>query len=74
MMLLLMDVCICCALNCMEHSSANVLLAVVLCVVEAKNLPQGTEFNLKHGRDSYVVISLDQEEIFRTATVEQSLT
>lgn len=37
---------------------------------EVKNLPPSC-----HGgsRDSYIVIALDQEEIFRTATVEKNL-
>jgi len=51
-----------------------VTVTVTVWAVEAKNLPQGNDFNLKHGRDTYVVVSLDQEEIFRTVTVEQTLT
>lgn len=38
--------------------------------VEAKNLPPA---DLRQNRDTYVMIGLDQEEIFRTATVEKSL-
>lgn len=41
------------------------------CPVEAKKLPPPHE--LRHSRDCYVVVALDQEEIFRTATVEKSL-
>ena len=44
---------------------------VVLCVVEAKNLSPAHD--LKHSRDTYIITALDQEEIFRTATVEKSL-
>lgn len=42
-----------------------------VCAVEAKNLVPSHE--LKHSRDTYVITALDQEEIFRTATVEKSL-
>lgn len=44
---------------------------VCVCAVEAKNLSPAYE--LKHSRDTYISIALDQEEIFRTATVEKSL-
>ena len=47
------------------------VLCFVLCAVEAKKLPPPHE--LRHSRDCYVVVALDQEEIFRTATVEKSL-
>jgi len=47
----------------------------VPCVVnvlgEVKNL--SAPHDLRSGRDVYVVAALDQEEIFRTATVERSL-
>ena len=43
----------------------------LLTTVEAKNLPPAHE--LRQSRDTYIVIGLDQEEIFRTATVEKSL-
>lgn len=36
-----------------------------------KNLPP--THDLRSGRDVYVVAALDQEEIFRTATVERTL-
>jgi len=39
--------------------------------VEAKNLPPSHE--LRHTRDAYVIVALDQEEIFRTATAEKTL-
>ena len=38
---------------------------------EVKNLPP--THDLRSGRDVYVVAALDQEEIFRTATVERTL-
>lgn len=40
-------------------------------IVEAKNLPPSHE--LRHTRDAYVIVALDQEEIFRTATAEKTL-
>ena len=39
--------------------------------VEAKNLPPSHD--LRHTRDAYVIVALDQEEIFRTATAEKTL-
>lgn len=44
---------------------------VYVCAVDAKNLTPAHE--LKHSRDTYISIALDQEEVFRTATVEKSL-
>ena len=49
----------------------NLLYTLCACAVEAKKLPAPHE--LRHSRDCYVVVALDQEEIFRTATVEKSL-
>ena len=46
-------------------------VCVCVCAAEAKNLPPPHE--LRHSRDCYIVAALDQEEIFRTATVEKSL-
>lgn len=49
----------------------SVVYTLCACAVEAKKLPAPHE--LRHNRDCYVVVALDQEEIFRTATVEKSL-
>ena len=35
--------------------------------------PPARELRGKEGRDSYVIVALDREEIFRTATAEKSL-
>ena len=42
---------------------------------EIKNLPPPRDLRQKEkdGRDSYVVVALDREEIFRTATAERTL-
>ncbi|XP_046668933.1 GTPase-activating protein-like [Homalodisca vitripennis] len=39
---------------------------------EAKNLP-GRNHNAASVRDIFCVLSLDQEEIFRTSTIERTL-
>ena len=44
---------------------------VVPNAVEAKKLPPPHE--LRHSRECYIVVALDQEEIYRTATVDKSL-
>ena len=41
---------------------------------EVRNIPPpARELRGKEGRDSYVIVALDREEIFRTATAEKSL-
>ena len=47
------------------------MLLLTTSIGEVKNLP--ATHDLRSGRDVYVVAALDQEEIFRTATVERTL-
>ncbi|XP_065887330.1 ras GTPase-activating protein 3-like [Dysidea avara] len=57
-----------------ERSAANVgrvEKTILFRIGEVKNL--SSPHDLRSGRDVYVVAALDQEEIFRTATVERSL-
>jgi len=62
-------------LRAMATTPSYPLTGVITCVVnvlgEVKNL--SVPHDLRSGRDVYVVAALDQEEIFRTATVERSL-
>ncbi|XP_064393848.1 ras GTPase-activating protein 3-like [Halichondria panicea] len=52
--------------------SGRVEEVISMRVLEAKNL--STSNDLRSSRDTYVCVGLDQEEIFRTAVVEKSLT
>ena len=45
---------------------------ILIITGEVKNLPPTHDLR-RSGRDVYVVAALDQEEIFRTATVERTL-
>jgi Ca2+-dependent lipid-binding protein len=47
---------------------------IKLRIGEVRNIPPpARELRGKEGRDSYVIVALDREEIFRTATAEKSL-
>ena len=57
--------------QCSARGRLRSAAVVVSRTVEAKNLP-GVH-DLYQARDTFVVVALDQEEIFRTATAEKSL-
>lgn len=51
----------------------SVVMVVDLAVGEVRNLPPSKDLYAREGRDSYIIVALDREEIFRTATAEKNL-
>jgi Ras GTPase-activating protein 3 len=51
------------------------LIAILMSLIagEIRNIPPARDRRARDTRDSYVIVALDREEIFRTATAEKTL-
>lgn len=70
---LCMFICHCLRLTTKMKVVCVVMVVDVVCTGEVRNLPPSKDLCTREGRDSYVIVALDREEIFRTATVEKNL-